>query len=227
MTTGQCPHSSAQTSNGQRKNSDAIPCPALLAFYQNGRLNPDDNGNLSADELDQVLASVGLGASVRRALIKGADKSDAKGNPQARRDGKFNLFKLRDSPLDHTGSTGVRDPKVQPELLESNLLRFGKDGRMYAEHFAAAANHCHKEETGMKGTILQTVEFTAILEVFGRIDESSGKRYLTSDDVTGLWLYGKYPDGWKPRPAEDMGAGTVALGVTDIVLKRLLKAIGL
>jgi hypothetical protein len=71
-------------------------------------------------------------------------------------------------------------------------LKFSENGRMYAEHFAAAANQAQLRDPGFQGTILQTVEFTALLEAFGRVDESN-KRYVTVDDVKGLWIDGKYP----------------------------------
>ena len=66
-------------------------------------------------------------------LVKGAEGTDSN-------EGSFNLFALRDSKLDHTGSTGVRDPEESPAKLKDALLRFSEDGKMYSEHFAAAAN---------------------------------------------------------------------------------------
>ncbi|MEM9367746.1 MAG: hypothetical protein AAGD07_17280 [Planctomycetota bacterium] len=73
--------------------------------------------------------------------------------------------------------------------------------------------------------MIQTLEFTAILEVFGRTDESEN-RYLTTEDVKRLWLDGKYPEGWHPRAAEDMGLGGLGLSVADLLLKRVLERIG-
>ena len=61
-----------------------------------------------------------------------------------------NLFKLRDSRIDHTGSTGIRDPHVGPEKLPE-LLSFGEGGQMYRRHFARAANHYRSGEPGLKG----------------------------------------------------------------------------
>lgn len=92
----------------ERSNADKIPCPALLSFYNNDLLNPDESGNVSTAELDDVLESVGLNAKVRGVLVKGADKTDE--IPDS-----FNLFALRDSKLDHSGSMGIRDPEVTPD----------------------------------------------------------------------------------------------------------------
>lgn len=209
-----------ETDNGwrNRPNADKISCPALLSFYNNGELNPDKDGNVTTSQLDEVLASVGINDKVRKALVKGADNTDE--IPDS-----FNLFALRDSKIDHSGSTGVRDPEVNPEKLESALLSFSENGRMYAEHFAAAANYSQMQDPGFKGSMIQTAEFTALLEVFGRVDESQ-KRYVTVDDVKGLWIDGKYPEGWKRRAPDEIGVDDVVSGITEMAIKRLLQTIG-
>ena len=97
---------------------------------------------------------------------------------------------------------------------------------MYVEHFAAVANHGEKHDPGIKGTLTQTLDFAALLELFGRVDES-GKRYLTNEDVRGLWMDGKFPEDWQPRPNCEVGAGDLALGVANMVLKRVIDAVGL
>ena len=204
----------------ERPNADKIPCPALLTFYNNGLLNPDEHDNVTTAQLEDVLASVGLNATVRTILAKGADKTDEA-------PGSFNLFGLRESTLDHTGSTGIRDPKVDPDKLGSALLDFSENGRMYAEHFAAAANRAQLQDPGVKGTIIQTLEFSALLEVFGRVDDESKKRYLTVDDVKGLWIDGKFPKDWQPRASDEIGVDDVAAGVTVIAVKRLLQLLGI
>lgn len=217
-TTSNSSNTTGDASWQERPNANKIPCPALLSFYNNGLLRPDEDGNVTTAHLDEVLASVGVGSEVRKALVKGADKTD-------NIPGSFNLFALRDSSLDHNGSTGIRDPEVSPEKLDNALLKFSENGRMYAEHFAAAANLAQLQDPGFKGSIIQTVEITALLEVFGRVDDSK-KRYLTVDDVKGLWIDGKFPKDWQPRSANDIGVADVTLGVTVIAVRRLLKAIG-
>lgn len=202
----------------ERPNADKIPCPALLSFYNNGLLNPDQEGKVTTAHLVEVLASVGVSAKVRKALVKIADETDEV--PES-----FNLFALRDSSLDHRGSTGIRDPDFNPEKLDNALLKFSENGRMYAKHFAAAANQAQMKDPGFKGTTIQTVEFTALLEVFGRVDEFK-KRYVTVDDVKGLWIDGKYPKDWQPRAADEIGVGDVTAGVAVMTVKRLLNAIG-
>jgi hypothetical protein len=202
----------------ERPNADKIPCPALLSFYNNDWLNPDERGNIATAQLDDALTRVGINANIRTFLVKGADKLDEVPD-------SVNLFALRDSKLDHSGSTGIRDPEINPEKLENALLKFSENGRMYAEHFAAAANHAKLQDPGFKGATIQILEFSALLEVFGRVDESE-KRYLTVDDVKGLWIDGKFPQDWQPRISNDIGVDNLTAGVTAVAVKRLLQLLG-
>jgi hypothetical protein len=207
-------------SNEPRKDlADKIPCPFLFTAYNNGELKTGDDGIVAIDDLKAVLAKVGASPKVQELLANLAEKSDGVENDV------FNLFSLRESNLNHSGSTGIRDPKVDPEKLENSLLKFAENGRMYSEHFAAAANQARALDPGLKGTVTQTLEFTALLEVFGRLDENE-KRYLTVDDVKGLWIDGKYPDGWQPRAANEIGVTDVAFGTAAMVIKRILKRFG-
>lgn len=200
----------------QRPHADSIPCPALLAFYNNGLLQPADDGTVATEQLQEVLKCVGVSPAIRKLLIRAADKTD--GIPES-----FNLFELRDSNLDHTGSTGVRDPQVSPEKLQEALLNFSENGRMYSANFAAAAAHAYSKDPGLVGTTLQNIEFTALLEVFGREDEK-GQRYLTNEDVSGLWIEGKFPDSWQPRPNGEIGLDDILKNVSKMTLQRFLRS---
>ena len=200
-----------------RPDVDKIPCPFLAAAYNNGDLTPAPDGTLNTRQLDDALADVGISHGVRSILVSGADNTDL--IPES-----LNLFKLRDSSLDHSGSTGIRDPKVSPQKLD-DLLSFGENGKMFEKHFAVAANEFAGRDPGFAGTVAETFEFTAILQVFGRVDKS-GDRYLTNADIKGLWLEGRYPQDWKPRPPDSIGLGTVAARSGLMGLKRILAAIG-
>ena len=172
-----------------------MPCPALLSLYNNGDLKPAQDGTVDMKELDQALAGMGLGSTARGALLDGTDEV-----PES-----FNLFNLRDSNIDHAGSTGIRDPKVDPDKLDK-FLSFGENGRLYADNLAKAGAHFSEIDPGFKGTVIETLELSALLQVFGREDpERDGDRYFTNDDIKGLWIDGKYPEDWKARPADDVG----------------------
>lgn len=200
----------------QRPNAESIPCPALLAFYNQGLLQPDERGNVALKQLEKVLESVGLSPMVQKILVRAADGTDK--IPDS-----FNLFHLRESNLDHTGSTGIRDPEVTPEELDEALLRFSEGGRMYLSSFAAVAAHACSKDPGLKGTMIQNVELSALVEVFGRVDEK-GRRYLTVEDVKGLWIDGKYPESWTPRAPGEVGLDDVMGGASWMAALRFLKS---
>jgi len=200
-----------------RPNVDKIPCPFLASAYNNGDLSPAPDGTLTTKNLNDALADVGISQRMRSILVRSADKTDEI-------PGVLNLFKLRGSSLDHAGSTGIRDPKINPQKLDE-LLSFGENGKMFGKHFAEAANEFARRDPGFKGTALVTTEFTAILQVFGRPDES-GDRYLTNADIKGLWLDGRYPQNWKPRPPDSIGLATVAVRSGLMGLKRIFETIG-
>jgi len=178
-----------------RPGADEIPCPFLTSAYNNGDLVPEEDGTVHRGVLEEALARVGLGPRVRSRLTKIVTEADD--SPDT-----IDLFQLRDSKIDHTGSTGIRDPKVDPSKLP-DLLQFGENGRMYRKHFARAASHFGQVDPGVKGSVVETIEMTALLEVFGRVD-ADGDRYLTDDDIRGLWLEGRYPEGWQPRPRDSI-----------------------
>jgi hypothetical protein len=182
-----------------RPHVETIPCPWVATAYNNGALVPAPDGTIHQDEIAGTLSGFGLAEGLRTKLAHFVIRADE--SPDT-----VNLFRMRDSRIDHTGSTGIRDPEVDPSKLPQ-LLSFGEGGRMYREHFARAANYYRQGEPGVKGGIAQCVEFTALLEVFGRLDEScerAGERYLTDADVTDLWLRGRYPEGWEPRPRDSI-----------------------
>ncbi|MBT6179559.1 MAG: hypothetical protein HOI23_20130 [Deltaproteobacteria bacterium] len=202
----------------ERVNADKIPCPALLSLYNNGDLKPESDGSINMEDLDKALGSLGLGPSVRGALVKVADGTDK--IPDT-----FNLFNLRDSNIDHTGSTGIRDPKVDPEKLDT-FLSFGTEGRLYASNLAEAMGHFNAIDPGLKGTAIETLEMTALLQVFGREDESrGGDRYFTEQDIKGLWLDGRYPEDWTARPVDDVSLTEVGLVGAKIGISRIWDAI--
>jgi hypothetical protein len=149
----------------------------LASAYNNGDLTPAPDGTLSTKDLDDVLAGVGISSEVSSIHVGGADKTDEISE-------SFNLFRLRDSSLNHSGSTGIRDLKVDPQKLDE-LLSFGESGKMFEKHFAVVISEYTRRDPGFKGKLIVIPEFTAILQVFGHVDES-GSRYLTNADIKSL-----------------------------------------
>jgi len=155
-------------------------------------------------------------AKLRGILTKRAENCDITA-------GSFNLFKLHDSSLDHTGSTGIRDTRDDPEKLPTALLAFSENGQFYSHHSAAAANAAGKLDPRLGGTSKQSIALTSILAVFGRTDET-GQLYLTTADVCGLWIEGRFPENWQPRPASDISLLDVATSSLKMAFARVAKS---
>lgn len=184
---------SAEDGKGRgRPRVDEIPCPFMAAAYNSGDLVVDEAGTTTEDALADVLEKVGLDPSLVDDLSHGTVKKV--GSVES---GTFNVFELKDSAASHTGCTGIRDPHVDPQKFEE-FVSFGEGGRMYRKHLASAANHYRAVEPGLAGTATETIELSALIEVFGREDED-GHPYLTFEDLYALWVEARYPDGWKPR----------------------------
>ena len=200
-----------------RPNSDSIPCPALLSLYNNGLLEPKNDGTVSRHHLSCVLERLGISRTVGKILTRGAAKTTS--TPDM-----FNLFKLRDSILDHSGSTGIRDPKVNENKF-SEVMQFSENGRMYPKHFAQVAKHCRNVDSGLFGTFVQTVEFAAVLALFGRVD-NVGDKFLSNDDMHALWLRGEYPMSWVPHRKNSLGALPIILLTLKIFIWRVKLSLG-
>lgn len=70
-------------------------------------------------------ATLFISVKVWEALVKGADNTGSIPEP-------FHPFALRDSKLDPSGCTAVRDPELSAEPLKIALLRLSENGRMLA-----------------------------------------------------------------------------------------------
>ncbi len=193
-----------------------IPCPALAGMFQAGMLKTDKDGTVKIPDLERALGQLGTSSLVNKVLTSGADKSDDL------KDGKFNLFKLNGSNLDHTGSTGIRSNGVHPERFEV-LKSFSKDGKTLTPKDMADANeHFAKEDPGFRGRATGQTEFAIVMEVFGRTD-ANGKKYFTLDDAKSLFVDGQIPSSWNPSPVtgNKVGLGEV-LGKSALGLFRQL-----
>lgn len=180
--------------------SKKIPCPALAGMFNSGLLKVEKDGTVKIPDLERALSQIGPGATLRKVLTNGADKTDPI-------EGQFNLFKLNGSNLDHTGSSGIRQDGVHPERFEK-LMSFSKDGeRLTRKDLADAAEAFAKEDPGLRGRVTQQAEMSLVLEVFGRT-AADGTRYFTREDAKQLFVNGQIPSSWSP-PAVP---GKVGLG---------------
>jgi hypothetical protein len=117
----------------------------------------------------------------------------------------------------------VRDSAFRPEML-SELTAFAKNGRMYQADFARAASSFANNPTGegskLRGTFVLNIEYSSLLQVFGRVDEK-GNKYMTPADLKSLFIDNKDPEGWSPPPALSVTRGTLFGGAIKMGFIRL------
>jgi hypothetical protein len=86
----------------------SIPCPNLRALVNEGWLKPDDAGLVDLKNLDAALNRLGVEPLPRKVLVTGAEKATHEAVAEqlgAQAAGKFNVFRLTGSSLDHAGDT--------------------------------------------------------------------------------------------------------------------------
>jgi len=189
----------------QRPLVDRITCPVLAALYTNGDLLPDSQGIVTEAQVSRGLRITGCRSQT---ILDGFNQRVA-----MCRNG-LNIFRMDDSFLEHTTSTGIRDPSCGPT---PNLVRFNQfarycdsNGRMYAYELQRAVTSFVGATPGDLAGDVRVADpsvaavsilppFALLLEVFGRTDQAGGRPYLTRDDLRTLLLEGRYPTGWAPH----------------------------
>ena len=116
----------------------------------------------------------------------------------------MNLFALAsDHALDHRISAEIRSPlSIEPAREQKplqDLLKFAQARRLYAAELGQAVAHFAEVPSVTGGARKHGVRSMAAilaltLEVFGQIDPSrGGERFLTTTDLRGFYLSGRYP----------------------------------
>jgi hypothetical protein len=179
-----------------------IPCPALAGFFQAGMLKVARDGTVETKDLERTLSQAGPSKSMRKVLVRGADRTD-------KVEGQFNLFKLRESRLNHANSTGIRGGPDGDEINPARftmLKAFSEDGKILtqknlddaAEHFAKDKHEPGKNLLDdVRGSGTQLAELNLAAEVFGRT-AADGSKYFTIDDAYLFFVEGKIRPDWEP-----------------------------
>ena len=108
--------------------------------------------------------------------------------------------------MEHATSTGMRDPLPNAAKFEEFASFAGEDGRFYMPQIANAVRHFRKnpndvnEKAPVPAGVAMLIGYTNMLLVWGRgrLEDAKGP-YLTTDDLRGLIMEGRYPTDWVPR----------------------------
>lgn len=190
-----------------------IPCPNLRTLVNEGWLTPDANGLVDLKQLDQALKRIGIEGLPKKVLVGGAQKATAEAVSQQFGDmatGKFNIYKLAGSNLDHPGDTRILRGGFNPERLDWLLSFANADGRLGMKEMARAQKAAASDEpTTFRDKALGVAELTAILKVYGTPDKN-GDKTLGVDGLRSLYQHARFPDEWRARLQESEKLGSVS-----------------
>ena len=188
---------------------DEVLCPVLKTGVREGRLQVDAEGNATGLEA-YLKDDLGIAWALRKVAVRGAkgasDRADAEGDT-------FNLRNLRGSNLDHNADSQILRNGFSQERLDL-ALSFSSDGeKLTLADLGKFQQHLLGEEPGGKGKFVGGVEFSAVVEVFGRTD-GEGRRFIKNEDFVSLFRDNRFPEGWEASQKDktgffDVGAAAV------------------
>lgn len=184
----------------------SIPCPNLRALVNEGWLKPDDTGLVDLKDLDAVLNRLGVESLPRKVLVNGAEKATHEAVAEqlgAQAAGKFNVFRLTGSSLDHAGDTRILRGGFNKDRLDW-LVSFANDqGRLGIAEMARAQKEARTDEkTKFFDKAVGVAELTALVKVYGTPD-ANGRKSISVDGVRSLYEQARFPDEWRARIQAD------------------------
>lgn len=212
----------------------SIPCPNLRTLVNEGWLTPDKDGIVDLKQLDAALARLGVEGLPKKILVSGAESATHDVVASQLGDmatGKFNIFQLTHSKLDHAGDTRILRGGFNKERLDW-LVSFASNGRLGMAELAKAEKEARNDEpTTLREKGLGVAELTALLKVYGTPD-ASGKKSISVDGIKSLYENAKFPDEWRARLSTDgvspQKTGFLRLlgGIVDMAFRQIGTAAG-
>jgi hypothetical protein len=192
------------------ENLAKIPCPNLRTLVNEGWLTPDKDGLVDLKQLDGALQRLGVTAIPRLALVVGAKGATKEAVAEQFGDmatGKFNIYRLTGSNLDHAGDTQILRGGFNKDRLDW-LLSYAKNGRLGMAELARAQKDARNAEpTTFRDRALGVAELTALLKVYGTKD-ASGAKSISTAGLTDLYQNARFPTEWRAN-LETNRAGAV------------------
>ena len=199
----------------QPEQTHHVPCPMLGALESMGKLHPDEHGNVSMKELDQVFKNdLGMSGPMRLMFQLMAPTSTNVGkllsNVIHR---QVDVDHLRGDFFDHRWDTGIlKDGKFNQAAFDE-LKSFSKDGKTLNNAEWGAAMRQKLEEARKAGADVPgnklttgyeagfvTFEAGLVFSVLGKPD-AKGNMRVSLDDLQRLYQDKKLPEGWSPEKA--------------------------
>jgi hypothetical protein len=219
-------HSSVTQARVSQEKLAQIPCPNLRTLVNEGWLTPDADGLVELKQLDEALRRLGVAGIAKKTLVDGAQRATKAAVEEqlgAMASGKFNVYKLTGSRLDHAGDTRILRGGFDKERLDWLLSFANADGRLGIAELARAQKEARNDEpAGLLAKALGVAELVALLRVYGTPDRS-GRSSISVDGVRDLYERARFPDEWRARLQQSDGSKSVSPQRTNLV--RLLTGV--
>lgn len=206
-----------------KEQLQSIPCPNLRTLVNEGWLTPDKDGIVDIKQLDAALKKLGTEGLPHKILTRGAESATKEVVAQQLGDagkGKFNIFRLTGSTLDHKGDTRVLRGGFNAERMEWLLSFANKDGRIGMAEASraqkAAAEGDPLGSSSFRDRALGVAELTAIVKVYGTIDKN-GQKSISAEGVRNLWEHSKFPDEWRAQLEKAGGVNPAKTGLLSLL----------
>lgn len=206
-----------------KEQLQSIPCPNLRTLVNEGFLTPDKDGIVDIKQLDEALKRLGTTGIPHKVLTRGAEAATKEVVAQQLGDagkGKFNIFRLTGSNLDHKGDTRVLRGGFNAERMEWLLSFANKDGRIGIPEASraqkAAADSDPLGDSSFRDRGLGVVELVAIVKVYGTIDKN-GQKSISVEGARNLWQSSKFPDEWKAQLDKAGGVNPAKTGLLSLL----------
>jgi hypothetical protein len=206
-----------------KEQLQSIPCPNLRTLVNEGWLTPDKDGIVDIKQLDEALKRLGTQGLPHKILTRGAEAATKEVVAQQLGDagkGKFNIFRLTGSTLDHKGDTRVLRDGFNAERMEWLLSFANKDGRIGIAEASraqkAAADGDPLGASSFRDRGLGVAELVAIVKVYGTVDKN-GQKSISVEGARNLWEHSKFPDEWKAQLDKAGGVNPAKTGLLSLL----------
>lgn len=204
---------------GGNEKASGLPCPMLSTLVNEDLLVPNENGEVTLDQIKQALSAVGISRMGQALLAHGGAKAT-----ESLERGVIELLSLQGSNLDHKGSLGPLQDGGFNEGFLDQLKSFSSDGKTLTLDDLAAAQATRLEGDGasVRGKLLGYAEISALFLVLGRPNQD-GVKAITLTDVDRIFRDNKLPEGFEP---ESVNLVAVAWNALKLAWKQNLGAAG-
>ena len=201
-----------------------IPCPWWRTVINSDMVSVDPEGNVSIKDMRKALKETGVTFGLREAAVLGVKRVAANmagvatggisGFMNVLTMDKINVLDLPTSQLMHNGNSGTLRHGFNQGNLD-RLLSYSSDGQRVTAKDLADANEKQMEaDPGEAGRKFGIAEYSILLNVFGKKDES-GEKYLNKEDVTKVFKNNQFPVGWEKNKVGFWALGTTVKEMFD------------